>query len=138
MSLTPLKASPPEKSIYFLGLPSMNGPLSADLKFSENTVYICWDDSEARQSLTSHRAAEPLKYIPTSFFKTLTLTDEPLKKYHKSSIKPPLSNKPPPSNKPPLFRGGKLISPPSLLSPPSKVLEKNKPPGGLNRGFTVP
>ena len=27
--------------------------------------------------------------------------------------------------------------PPSLLSPPSKVLEKNKPPGGLNRGFTV-
>ena len=121
MSLTPLKASPPEKSIYFLGLPSMNGPLSADLKFSENTVYICWDDSEARQSLTSHRAAEPLKYIPTSFFKTLTLTDELLKKYHKSSIKPPLSFKPP-----------------SLLSPPSIVLEKNKPPGGLNRGFTVP
>ena len=33
---------------------------------------------------------------------------------------------------PPLFRGGKLISPPPpLLSPPSKVLEKNKPPGGL-------
>ena len=31
----------------------------------------------------------------------------------------------------------KLNKPPSLLSPPSKVLEKNKPPGGLNRGFTV-
>ena len=57
-------------------------------------------------------------------------------KYRKSSIKPPLSSKPP------LFRGGKLISPPplyspsllrppSLLSPPSKVLEKNRPPGGL-------
>ena len=29
------------------------------------------------------------------------------------------------------------FKPPSLLSPPSKVLEKNKPPGGLNRGFTV-
>ena len=30
-----------------------------------------------------------------------------------------------------------LLSPPSLLSPRSKVLEKNKPPGGPNRGFTV-
>ena len=37
--------------------------------------------------------------------------------------KPPLSFKPPLSIKPP--------------PPPSKVLEKNKPPGGLNRGFTV-
>ena len=37
-------------------------------------------------------------------------------------------NKPPPPS---------LISPPSLLSPPSNVLELNKPPGGLNRGFTA-
>ena len=34
-------------------------------------------------------------------------------------------------NKPP------LLSPPSLLSTPSNGLEINKPPGGLNRGFTV-
>ena len=31
----------------------------------------------------------------------------------------------------------KLNKPPSLLSFPSKVLEKKKPRGGLNRGFTV-
>ena len=31
----------------------------------------------------------------------------------------------------------KLNKPPSLLSLPSKVLEKKKPRGGLNRGFTV-
>ena len=36
-------------------------------------------------------------------------------------------NKPPLSFKPPL----------SVKPLPSKVLEKNKPPGGLNRGFTV-
>ena len=38
------------------------------------------------------------------------------------------------------MRFAKLSKPPSLLSPlppPSKVLEKNKLPGGLNRGFTV-
>ena len=35
------------------------------------------------------------------------------------------------------MRFAKLNKPPSLLSPPSKALEKNKPPGGLNRGFTV-
>ena len=36
-----------------------------------------------------------------------------------------------------VMRFAKLNKPPSLLSLPSKVLEKNKPPGGLNRGFTV-
>ena len=46
----------------------------------------------------------------------------------KSTVNPLLS---PPSNKHPLFRRGKLIS------PSSKVLKKNKPPGGLNRGFTA-
>ena len=37
-----------------------------------------------------------------------------------------------------VMRFAKLNKPPlSFKSPPSKVLEKNKPPGGLNRGFTV-
>ena len=42
-------------------------------------------------------------------------------KYHKSSVKPPLSNKPP------LFRGGELISPPlsiNPLPPPILILHK--------------
>ena len=40
----------------------------------------------------------------------------------------------------PLMHFAKLDQPPSLLgphTPSSKVLEKNKPPGRLNRGFTV-
>ena len=40
-----------------------------------------------------------------------------------------------------VMRFAKLNKLPSLLSPPppppSKMLEKNKPPGWLNRGFTV-
>ena len=37
-----------------------------------------------------------------------------------------------------VMRFAKLNNPPPLsIKPPSKVLEKNKPPGGLNRGFTV-
>ena len=37
-----------------------------------------------------------------------------------------------------VMRFAKLNKPPlSFKPPPSKVLEKNKPPGGLNRGFTV-
>ena len=28
---------PPSKSVYFFALPSMNGPLPAELKFRENT-----------------------------------------------------------------------------------------------------
>ena len=43
MSLTPLPPLPPpphllEKYIFF-ALPSMNGPLPAELKFRENTVF---------------------------------------------------------------------------------------------------
>ena len=31
---------PPENSVYFFSLPSMNGPLPAELKFGENPVNI--------------------------------------------------------------------------------------------------
>ena len=40
-------------------------------------------------------------------------------------------------NPPPFQRRKVNKPPPSLLSPPSKVLEKNKFPRGLNRGFRV-
>ena len=42
MSLTPLSPPPPllEKYIFF-ALPSMNGPLPAELKFRENTDMKC-------------------------------------------------------------------------------------------------
>ena len=41
MSLPPLPhpPPPPEKSVYLLALPSMNGPLPAELKFGENPAY---------------------------------------------------------------------------------------------------
>ena len=37
MSLTPLPPPPPEEKYIFFALPSMNGPLPAELKFRENT-----------------------------------------------------------------------------------------------------
>ena len=37
-STPPPPSPPPEKSVYLLALPSMNGPLPAELKFGENPV----------------------------------------------------------------------------------------------------
>ena len=37
MSLTPLPRPSPEEKYIFFALPSMNGPLPAELKFRENT-----------------------------------------------------------------------------------------------------
>ena len=38
----PSTPPPPEKSVYFFALPSMNGPLPAELKFGENPEYQCF------------------------------------------------------------------------------------------------